>query len=103
VPVAVPNRAAVLVIVLVSYLMIVLDISIVITALPRIRLGLGFTEVGLSWVQSASSAPRPFCPVGSILGAPWSRSISLAPALRDYRCLAFHFGSPTYSTGEPSS
>jgi EmrB/QacA subfamily drug resistance transporter len=43
----------VLVIVLVSYLIIVLDISIVITALPRIRLGLGFTEVGLSWVQSA--------------------------------------------------
>jgi EmrB/QacA subfamily drug resistance transporter len=47
------NRPAVLAIVLVSYLMIVLDISIVITALPKIRDGLGFSEVGLSWVQSA--------------------------------------------------
>jgi EmrB/QacA subfamily drug resistance transporter len=53
VPGALPDRAALLAIVLVSYLMIVLDISIVITALPKIRAGLGFTEVGLSWVQSA--------------------------------------------------
>jgi MFS family permease len=47
------KRSAVLAIVLASYLMIALDISIVITALPKIRIGLGFTEVGLSWVQSA--------------------------------------------------
>jgi EmrB/QacA subfamily drug resistance transporter len=46
-----PN--AVLAIVLVSYLMIVLDISIVITALPKIRDGLGFSVTGLSWVQNA--------------------------------------------------
>jgi EmrB/QacA subfamily drug resistance transporter len=47
------NRRAVLAIVLSSYLMIVLDISIVITALPKLRTGLGFTAVGLSWVQNA--------------------------------------------------
>jgi MFS family permease len=47
------NRIAVLAIILVSYTMIVLDISIVITALPKIRCGLGFSETGLSWVQSA--------------------------------------------------
>ena len=47
------NRIAVLAIILVSYTMIVLDISIVITALPKISEGLGFSETGLSWVQSA--------------------------------------------------
>jgi EmrB/QacA subfamily drug resistance transporter len=48
-----PNRTAVLAIILVSYLMIVLDISIVITGLPMIEQGLGFTTADLSWVQSA--------------------------------------------------
>jgi EmrB/QacA subfamily drug resistance transporter len=43
----------VLAIVLTSYLMIVLDISIVITALPKIHRGLGFSVAGLSWVQTA--------------------------------------------------
>ncbi|HEX5993835.1 MAG TPA: MFS transporter [Jiangellales bacterium] len=43
----------VLAIILLSYLMIVLDISIVITALPKIYYGLGFTTTGLSWVQNA--------------------------------------------------
>jgi hypothetical protein len=33
--------------------MIVLDISIVITGLPKIREGLGFSRSGLSWVQTA--------------------------------------------------
>src|SRR5438552_3227229 len=47
------HRTAVLAIVLVSYLMIVLDISIVITGLPKIREGLGFSPTGLSWVQNA--------------------------------------------------
>ena len=47
------HRSAVLAIVLVSYLMIVLDISIVIAALPKIRTGLGFSPTGLSWVQTA--------------------------------------------------
>jgi EmrB/QacA subfamily drug resistance transporter len=43
----------VLAIILVSYLMIVLDISIVITALPKIHHSLGFSATGLSWVQNA--------------------------------------------------
>ena len=47
------GKGKVLAIILVSYLMIVLDISIVITALPKIRQGLGFTATGLSWVQNA--------------------------------------------------
>jgi EmrB/QacA subfamily drug resistance transporter len=44
---------AVLAIVLVSYTMIVLDISIVITALPKIHYALGFSATALSWVQNA--------------------------------------------------
>jgi EmrB/QacA subfamily drug resistance transporter len=47
-----PNPA-VLAIILASYLMIVLDISIVITALPKIQHSLGFSATGLSWVQNA--------------------------------------------------
>ena len=44
---------AVLAMILVSYLMIVLDVSIVITGLPEIRQDLGFSPAGLSWVQNA--------------------------------------------------
>ena len=47
------HRHAVLALVLVSYLMIVLDISIVITGLPRIRDSLGFSPAALSWVHTA--------------------------------------------------
>ncbi|MEC5385307.1 MFS transporter [Uliginosibacterium sp. H3] len=47
------HRTAVLAIVLVSYLMIVLDISIVITALPKIQRSLDFSATELSWVQNA--------------------------------------------------
>jgi MFS family permease len=47
------RRNAVLAIVLGSYLMIVLDISIVIAALPKLRDELGFSAAGLSWVQNA--------------------------------------------------
>jgi EmrB/QacA subfamily drug resistance transporter len=43
----------ILAIVLVSYVMIVVDISIVITALPKIRHDVGFSATGLSWVQNA--------------------------------------------------
>lgn len=46
-------RNRVLAVVLASYLMIVLDISIVITGLPDIQQGLGFSPVALSWVQNA--------------------------------------------------
>lgn len=41
-----------LVIVLTSHLMIVLDIFIVITGLPVIRQGLGFSPLASSWVQN---------------------------------------------------
>mgnify|MGYP001577727395 CR=1 FL=1 len=47
------NRNVVLAIVLVSVVMIVLDISIVITGLPKIHAELGFTDAGLSWVSNA--------------------------------------------------
>ena len=47
------NKAYVLLVIVCSYLLIVLDISIVIAALPRMQLDLGFTAAGLSWVQNA--------------------------------------------------
>ncbi|WP_410210825.1 MFS transporter [Aquirhabdus sp.] len=42
-----------LAIIVASYLMIVVDISIIITGLPKIKAGLGFTTAELSWVQNA--------------------------------------------------
>lgn len=50
----VPDRRhnAVLAIILVSYLMIILDVSIVITGLPRIMESLAISTAQLSWVQS---------------------------------------------------
>src|SRR5713101_4755983 len=48
-----PNSTRLLAVILASYLMIVLDISIVISALPRIHHALGFSATGLSWVQNA--------------------------------------------------
>ena len=48
-----PHPTVVLGVILATYLMIVLDASIVITALPSIREGLHFSPAGLSWVQSA--------------------------------------------------
>lgn len=47
------HQSAMLTMVLVSNAMIVIDNSIVITGLPAIRAGLGFSTVGLSWVQNA--------------------------------------------------
>lgn len=43
----------VLSIIMVSYLMLVIDISIVLTGLPRIQRALGFTPASLSWIQNA--------------------------------------------------
>jgi EmrB/QacA subfamily drug resistance transporter len=48
-----PHKTAILAIILVSYVMIVLDTSIVLTGLPSIHRDLGFTDNGLAWVQSA--------------------------------------------------
>ena len=47
------HRAPVLAIVLVSYLMIVIDISIVITGLPKIQQSFALSAAELSWVQNA--------------------------------------------------
>jgi EmrB/QacA subfamily drug resistance transporter len=47
------NKTAILSIILVSYVMIVLDISVVLTGLPKIQRDLGFSEANLAWVQSA--------------------------------------------------
>jgi MFS family permease len=41
------------VLVLASYTMIVLDISIINTALPKIHHALGFSSAALSWVRNA--------------------------------------------------
>src|SRR5690242_14736165 len=47
------SRSPLLAVILGSYLMIVLDVSIVITALPKMHHALGFSATGLSWVQNA--------------------------------------------------
>jgi EmrB/QacA subfamily drug resistance transporter len=48
-----PNKTAILAIILISYVMIVLDISVVLTGLPKIHTELGFSDAGLAWVSSA--------------------------------------------------
>ena len=52
-PQATGNKSAILAIILVSYVMIVLDISVVLTGLPKIHHELGFSEANLAWVSSA--------------------------------------------------
>jgi EmrB/QacA subfamily drug resistance transporter len=47
------HKNAILSIILISYVMIVLDISVVLTGLPKIHAELAFTESGLAWVQTA--------------------------------------------------
>ncbi|MDF0544275.1 MFS transporter [Sphingobium sp. H39-3-25] len=47
------HKNAILAIILVSYVMIILDISVVLTGLPKIHAELGFSEAGLAWVQTA--------------------------------------------------
>ena len=47
------NPTAVLAIILATYLMIVLDVSVVIAALPKIETTLDFSPTTLSWVQNA--------------------------------------------------
>src|SRR3954453_14550620 len=47
------NRRMVLAIILATYLMIILDATVVITALPKIHDGLHFSAAELSWGQSA--------------------------------------------------
>src|SRR5512133_1587318 len=47
------HQADVLAIIVTSYLMLVVDISIVLTGLPNIQSELGFSHAALSWVQNA--------------------------------------------------
>jgi EmrB/QacA subfamily drug resistance transporter len=47
------NSTVILSIILVTYLMIILDATVVITALPNIHRALHFSSTGLSWVQNA--------------------------------------------------
>lgn len=47
------NKSAILAIILISYVMVVLDISIVLTGLPKIHAELDFSDAGLSWVSTA--------------------------------------------------
>jgi EmrB/QacA subfamily drug resistance transporter len=48
-----PQLKAVLTVVLVSYFMIIIDASIVITGLDKIQNELGFSDAGLAWMQDA--------------------------------------------------
>src|SRR3954454_750128 len=47
------NRAALLAIILTGYLLVLIDVSILMAALPSIRADLGFSATGLSWAQNA--------------------------------------------------
>jgi EmrB/QacA subfamily drug resistance transporter len=47
------GRAPVLAIILAGYLLILIDVSILMAALPRIHADLGFSTTGLSWAQNA--------------------------------------------------
>ncbi|MFH8805519.1 MFS transporter [Streptomyces sp. NPDC017936] len=49
-----PARSTlILAIICISYFMVILDNSIVFTGLPQIRLDMGFSETGLSWITNA--------------------------------------------------
>ena len=47
------HSTLILAIICVSYFMVILDNSIVFTGLPQIRLDMGFSETGLSWITNA--------------------------------------------------
>src|SRR4051794_32840825 len=47
------HRGVVLAIILAGYLLILIDVSILMSALPRIHADLGFSDTGLSWAQNA--------------------------------------------------
>jgi MFS family permease len=84
------HKTPVLAIVLVSYLMIVLDISIVITALPKIHSDLHFSATGLSWAQNAYTlAFGGLLLLGARAGTSWAAGACSSPASpcsRSRRC-----------------
>lgn len=68
------SKGAVLAIIMANYLMIVIDISIVLTGLPRIQTALGFSTATLSWVQNAYTlAFGGFLLLGARAGDMWGR------------------------------
>lgn len=52
-PAAAPHKGAILAIILVSYFMILLDNSVIFTALPSLEADLGLSTAELAWVQDA--------------------------------------------------
>ena len=48
-----PQRRVVLAIILAGYLLVLIDVSILMAALPSIRADLGFSDTSLSWAQNA--------------------------------------------------
>jgi MFS family permease len=50
-----PRRGLVLAVILTGYLLVIIDVSIVMVALPHVRDELGFPATALSWVQNAYS------------------------------------------------
>ncbi|MFD4553926.1 MFS transporter [Streptomyces sp. NPDC058469] len=52
-PAASARATLILAIICVSYFMVILDNSIVFTGLPQIRVDMGFSETGLSWITNA--------------------------------------------------
>src|SRR5438270_3907577 len=47
------QRGLVLAVILVGYLLVLIDVSILMVALPRIQHDLGFSTTSLSWAQNA--------------------------------------------------
>jgi len=47
------RRGVVLAIILAGYLLVLIDVSILMAALPSIRADLGFSDTSLSWAQNA--------------------------------------------------
>jgi len=51
-PARAPHKMLVMALILTGYLLVLLDVSIVMTAVPTIHRDLGFSAAGLSWVQN---------------------------------------------------
>ncbi|RYG27533.1 MFS transporter [bacterium] len=95
----------VLAMILASYLMIVLDISIVITGLPSIREDLSFSEIELAWVQSAYTlAFGGFLLLGARLGDVLGRRMMFMVGLAVFTLASLGIGlaqSPSWMLGRP--
>jgi hypothetical protein len=52
------SRGLLLSVILAGYLLVLIDVSILIVALPRIHQDLGFSATSLSWAQNAYSSSR---------------------------------------------